>query len=113
MKSFKKLLGIGTSLALFSSLSFATSCPDIGGYELKSHDRNNQICTYTSNGAGSIGIKGTKATQQCPRFILTDPGFHQDGKCHVVLNAAEIGLNNQGNHKKSAAHCECTIRANR
>ena len=110
MENYKKFL-VGASFALVTTFSIATSCPQVGNYQLTSHSRNNQTCTYTSYGTGSLGLLGTRATQNCPRFILTDPNFQQATQCRVVLRTASPRLNNQ--EANAGARCKCTIRAQR
>lgn len=109
MKNFNKKLLIGSAIALLSGVAFSTSCPPIGGYRLTSHDANNTHCTYTSNNPGSISIRGTRAVHNCPRFILTDPGFRQEGTCQVVLRAGVNALNQGGGNRR--AQCQCSISA--
>jgi hypothetical protein len=115
MNKYNKLILAGAALALFTNVSMATSCPDISNYSLTSHDQNNRNCTYTSSARGSIGLNGTRAVQNCPRFILTDPNFRQVGICRVVIRSANLNINHNNNRNAAAgaAACQCTIRAAR
>ena len=74
MRNFKAGLFLGTFLC--TGLLFA-SCPQVGNYTLRSHDPNNNNCSYASNKTIKLSLNSPKPpTANCPRFILTDPNYH-------------------------------------
>lgn len=114
MNHFKKLLVISVSLALFGGVSFARNCPEVGGYTLSSRAPNNASCTYISS---AVASRGQMAIQNCPRFILTDRYFRQQGNCSVAVSQGSAAVpsaeaqKNKNSLKISAARCVCIIRA--
>ena len=71
MKRFNKAL---LFLACFwSGGVFAMACPSVDGYFLKSHDDNNEHCTYHSSKTVKLALP--PAATICPRFNLTTSHF--------------------------------------
>ena len=106
MNTFSKMLIVGTSFALLSTSVFATNCPSVGGYKVSSSNADHTRCTYTSYNKGSLGIEGQRAVHHCPRFILTDPNFRQEGQCRVSLRPVNQNQIAGGGNKTP---CQCTI----
>ena len=71
---------------LFSGALFATSCPSVGGYTVSSHNANNTRCVYKSYATVKLDLVGQRVRHpNCPRFILTDPGFRLVSCAHNIL----------------------------